>query len=154
RGELLSFQWQDVDLEAAELRVRAENAKTGKARTVPLSPSALEAIRSRSGLKRRVDGRGYVFARPNGKPYTPQMVKTRWQATLENAKKLPQEIRGNLRWHDLRHCFASFLISDGQSLAIVAELMGHSIATTTERYAHLLPSAKAAAAKAIRDAFG
>jgi integrase len=45
----------------------------------------------------------------------------------------------NLHWHDLRHTFGSRLVMDGVPLRAVAELMGHSQITTTQRYAHLAP---------------
>ena len=42
-----------------------------------------------------------------------------------------------MRIHDLRHSFASFLINGGRSLYEVQQLLGHSTATMTQRYAHL-----------------
>ena len=51
----------------------------------------------------------------------------------------------NVRFHDLRHSFASLLISDGVSLQVVGGLLGHTQAQTTFRYAHV-------ADKAMRDA--
>lgn len=46
--------------------------------------------------------------------------------------------RGNLRFHDLRHAFASFLASSGHNLPLIGQLLGHSNPQTTARYAHLL----------------
>ena len=43
----------------------------------------------------------------------------------------------DLRLHDLRHSFASFLINEGVSLYVVQALLGHANARTTQRYAHL-----------------
>ena len=65
---------------------------------------------------------------------------------------IPGETRDRLVFHSLRHCFASFLASAGKPLHIIADLMGHSMQTTTARYAHLLPDAKRAAVDAIEDA--
>lgn len=45
----------------------------------------------------------------------------------------------NLHWHDLRHTFASRLVMDSVSMRAVADLLGHSQITTTQRYAHLSP---------------
>ena len=45
----------------------------------------------------------------------------------------------NLRLHDLRHQYASFLVNDGRTLYEVQKILGHSDAKVTERYAHLNP---------------
>ena len=43
----------------------------------------------------------------------------------------------DVRIHDLRHTFASFMVSAGHSLPIIGKLLGHSQPQTTARYAHL-----------------
>jgi site-specific recombinase XerD len=60
------------------------------------------------------------------------------------------------RLHDLRHAFASMMVNSGASLPIVGKILGHSQASTTQRYAHLEenPARKAAelAAEKIMEA--
>ena len=53
--------------------------------------------------------------------------------------------------HNLRHSFASFAIADGQSLFMVAKLLGHKQTRTTDRYAHLAPDPILAAANKTAD---
>ena len=44
----------------------------------------------------------------------------------------------DIRWHDLRHTFASLVASSGGSLPMIGALLGHSTPATTARYAHLM----------------
>ena len=64
-----------------------------------------------------------------GKPV--QEIKKAWD-TIRKKSEFP-----DLRIHDLRHTHASHLVSSGLSLSIVGKLLGHTQASTTQRYAHL-----------------
>ncbi len=123
RGELIALEWADVNLPGKMLTVRAENAKSGKARHLPLNAEAL-AVLKRWRTQRKDDGR--VFGLLD--------AKTAWRALLADAG-----ITG-FRWHDLRHDFASKLVMRGVPLNTVRELLGHASLATTLRYAHLAPS--------------
>lgn len=59
-------------------------------------------------------------------------IKKFWASLLKRA-----EI-SNFRVHDLRHNFASVLVSKGLSLPIIGQLLGHTQTATTARYAHLM----------------
>ena len=111
KREVLDAKCDDFDLDRGIWRI--PNTKSGKARVVPLSDTARNLIEKLSA-NQCCD---YVFANPNTcKPY----------ASL-----------ADLRVHDLRHSFASFLVNAGRSLYEVQTLLGHSQITTTQRYAHL-----------------
>jgi len=56
-----------------------------------------------------------------------------------------------VRWHDLRHAAASFLIQGGATLAEVAHQLGHLSTQTSARYAHLVPGAKPTGADALNE---
>lgn len=60
-----------------------------------------------------------------------QEIKKAWN-TIRKKSGFP-----DLRIHDLRHTYASHLVSKGLSLSIVGKLLGHTQASTTQRYAHL-----------------
>lgn len=68
-----------------------------------------------------------------------------WQALCRDAG-----IEG-LRVHDLRHSFASYALSGGQSLGVVGQLLGHRSTQTTSRYAHLIDEAAPAAVARVSD---
>lgn len=72
----------------------------------------------------------YLF--PGNVPGEPlKDIKKGWK-TIRNKANLP-----DVRLHDLRHTHASHLVSSGLSLSIVGKLLGHTQASTTQRYAHL-----------------
>ena len=123
RGEILSLEWDQVDIAARRLRLA--DSKTG-AKDVHLSPPAIEVLR---GLRPR-EGNPYVIpGRRKGAPL--QNLKDAWARIRDRAK-----LR-NLRLHDLRHSFASVGAGAGLSLPIIGALLGHSQPATTARYAHL-----------------
>ena len=134
RGEIVTLRWEDVDLEAGELRLR--DAKTG-ARQVALSPAAVRVL---SGIPRVADTPWVIAGRKPG---------TRL-ANL-NASWLVVRARAGLddvRLHDLRHSFASRALALGESLSMIGKLLGHRKVQTTARYAHLAQdSVKASAAR-------
>lgn len=128
RGELLSLQWSDVDLEAKVITIQASNAKNGRQRHLPLNAEALSVM---TRWATQTGGQGDVFA--------PQDIKKGWHALLNEAG-----IK-TFRFHDLRHDFASKLVRVGVDLNTVRELLGHADIKMTLRYAHLAPDGLAAA---------
>ncbi len=125
RGEVFSLAWSDVDLKGATLTVRGVVAKSGKTRILPLNATALEALKAWRDQSQDTD---LVFpSRETGE-------------RLDNVKKLWAGLRKDTgidaRWHDMRHTFASRLLSAGASIEIVRELMGHADIATTAIYLH------------------
>ena len=138
RGEIFGLEWQHVDLENNYLTVVAENSKSGQGRHIPLNNGAKTAL---SKWLEDTNDSGYVFEGAESKPLTD--IKRAWGTLLTEAK-----IK-SLRFHDLRHHFASKLVMAGVDLNTVRELMGHSDLKMTLRYAHLAPEHKAAAVNLI-----
>ena len=123
RNEILGLRWEDVDVDAGELRLR--DTKTG-ARVVPLTPSAAEVL---EGLP-RVSGNPWVF--PGKKRGTHQRnINDAWERIRKSAGL------DGVRLHDLRHSFASRALAMGESLSMIGKLLGHTQVQTTARYAHL-----------------
>lgn len=146
RSELLGLRWRDVDSEAQRIRVRnvyvlGEHSGTGKSerstkRSVPMADRLareLEHWRARSAYTTDDD---LVFAHPEtGHPLDGSKVSRRFKAACRAA-----EVR-EVRFHDLRHTFATRLAAAGQPLRTIQEFLGHADAKTTQIYAHYAPSA-------------
>lgn len=137
-GEILSLAPADVDLEGCELRVIPTNSKSKRVRHIPLNDVALGVLSE--ALAGGV-GRGRVFTYGDGSAV--KSIRT----VFENAVK--GSAIGPMRFHDLRHTFASRLTSAGVDLNTVRELLGHRDFSTTLRYAHLAPSARWGAVKLL-----
>jgi integrase len=149
RGELLGLRWEDVDLERHRLFVRRAlwrgkfvTPKSRRSRrTIDLAPTLGAAL---AKLASRVQG-GLVFCSADGHPIDPDNFAHRdWARVLRRA-----EVR-RIRFHDLRHTYASLLIAQGAHPKYIQAQLGHaSIQTTLDRYGHLMPDAHAAEARKL-----
>jgi len=131
-GEVVGLRWEWVQ----PPRLMLPDNKTG-AKIVYLNRQA-QAVLDAMANKAET---GLVFPSVRGdRPITlsPIWLEIRRHAALPD-----------VRLHDLRHSFASIAIADGISLVVIGKLLGHALAETTERYAHLADEAIADAAKRI-----
>jgi integrase len=135
RGELFAAEWRDVDLDKAILTVRAEVAKSGKTRYVPLNAIVLECLRK---WREQSSGEGILFPSPQGGGKLTS-VKRLWAVLMREAG-----IDG-VRLHDLRHTFCSRLLQAGVDAATVRDLAGHSNLSITTLYLHSDPASRIAA---------
>ena len=132
QGELFSLAWESIDLNRKTLTVLASHSKGNTTRTLPLNAEALALLQA----IRPAHAAGLVFKSPvTGGRFN--NVKKAW-ADVTKAAKLP-----GLRWHDLRHDFASQLVMRGVPLFTVQKLLGHANSRMTQRYAKLAPGALA-----------
>ena len=139
-AEVKALQWTYVDLDAALLRL--PDSKTG-AKVVHLPPEAVALLRSWPAF----ENSPYVFP-ANGRRYKGKHLTdlSRPWAVLRKLAQLE-----DVRFYDAtRHSFASVAISQhGHSLSVIGELLGHSQAATTKRYAHLHDEVARSAVAAI-----
>jgi integrase len=125
-GEALTARWEHLDLTAATWTKPAHATKQAKVHAVPLSAPACELL---TALRRRTNSE-WVFRGDGASGHRIATFKA-WTKVKKAAS-----ITG-LRLHDLRHSFASELVSGGASLPLIGALLGHSNPTTTSRYSHL-----------------
>jgi integrase len=146
-GEVLKAEWSEFDLERGVWTKPSHHTKQKKLEHVPLSSTAVDLLRQMGGEA----ATGPLFPGANGKnarvtlrrPWV-QVCKLAGltQAIVKQGKRRKIiKHKPTLRIHDLRHSFASHLVSRGASLQIVGRLIGHTQIATTQRYAHLADSA-------------
>ena len=153
RGELLGLKWSDIDLEKGDLRVRRQIGridgkiiemplKTKNAyRTLPLSADAIDVLMQQ---RRKTGNSEWVFPSPTGGPVSPDSVLHMLHRVLKRAG-LPK-----VRFHDLRHTFATLALQNGVDIKTVSGMLGHfSAGFTLDTYAHVTTSAKREAAKTM-----
>ena len=153
RGKLLGLKWEDVDLEKGELRVRRQIGRIGGEviemplktknayRTLPLSADAIGVLKEQ---KWKAGGSPWVFPSPTGGPMSPDSVLHMLHRVLKRAG-LPE-----VRFHDLRHTFATLALQNGVDIKTVSGMLGHfSAGFTLDTYAHVTTSAKREAANTM-----
>lgn len=124
RNEVTYAKWDQVDWQRKVLLVPI--SKSGKPRAVSLGRMAIELLQSVPP----VPDNPYIFPSPTtGRPSS--SLHFPWERIRKRANL------SDLRLHDLRHSFASFLVNKGYSLYIVQTLLGHQHSRYTQRYAHL-----------------
>jgi integrase len=128
-SEVEAMRWADLDLDAGVWTKPAVVTKQAREHRVPLSPGAVKLLRD---TKPRIFPGVYVFPAKGG--YR-KNIRPIWR----QARQLLG--RPELRVHDLRHTYASILASAGLSLPVIGALLGHTQASTTQRYSHLFDDA-------------
>ena len=153
RGELLGLKWEDVDLARGDLRVRRQVSringevveaplKTKNAyRTLPLAEDTVSVLKEQ---RKKVGNSPWVFPSPNGGPISPDSVLHMLHRVLKRAG-LPK-----VRFHDLRHTFATLALQNGVDVKTVSGMLGHfSAGFTLDTYAHITSAAQRQAAETM-----
>lgn len=133
KQEALKARWTDIDLEHCVWKVPL--SKSGKARHVTLSDTAIRFLHATRSAVSKLVGQDnpYLFPNPKtGKPFV--SIFYAWNTARKKAG-IP-----DFRMHDARHSYASALVNAGVSLYEVQRLLGHAHIRTTERYSHLQQS--------------
>jgi len=142
RGEILALKWEDIDLENRLMTFHGMNTKSGKSQTLPIGQKAYGSVLTAMSL-RICD---QVFSSRNG-PYSPNGFNSIW-------RRIRRKAGITIRFHDLRHTFASYLASSGKvDIYTLKELLGHSTIEMTQRYAHLVNGALRRAVEVADEVF-
>ena len=139
RGEILKLRWNDIDFDMCFINLK--ETKNNRIRKIPMNRLVEDALK---GIKREGE---FVFPNPKtGKQLT----------TVRKAFKTACEKAGldELRFHDLRHTAATWMITAGIDIVTVSEILGHSDIKMTMRYAHPTPENKRHAVEKLAAVFG
>lgn len=136
-SELVSLDWNDVDLSARVLRVVGKGRKE---RMVPFGRPAAEALRAwlqdweqlRAGQTIGRGEREPIFLNQRGRRLSDRSVRT-----IVDRYGRAAEVPFGVHPHTLRHTFATHLLEQGADLRSIQELLGHSSLATTQRYTHV-----------------
>jgi integrase len=141
RAEALSLRWTDVDLVHSVITIKGARSKSHQTRRIPMNSIAQRTLLSWHTQRAPGTDEEFVFGRD---PLDRQLrIDAAWRSVRKAAGL------SDLRFHDLRHNFASKLVQKGTDLNTVRELLGHASIDMTLAYAHLSPDGLAAAVERI-----
>jgi len=158
QGELLGLKWEDIDWEAKQVHVQrtftkgrffATKTKTSN-RRVDLGPTLMLELKKWKLASGRNEP-GLIFCNEAGNPIDHNHVVKQHFYPILKAANLPK-----VRFHDLRHTYASIMIEQGENLKYIQTQLGHSSPTVTLNvYAHLMkPTNQEAACRLENAIFG
>ena len=138
-GELLALEWSDIDWNKRYIEVsktydyrlkKTRAPKNKKSRTVDLTPATMEALRNLRNQRKVVSISGLIFVNGKGKRLMYNYIP----------KKLKEVSPRPIRFHDLRHTYATLRIAKGDNILDVSKQLGHSkISMTLDNCAHWMP---------------
>ena len=160
-GEHSALKWKYLDFNSAEIKVYGANRLVGKnqigfgygkadarRRVIPIGPTVLQALREWKARSPKSDPDDYIFITREGRP---QISSDNWRnRVLMQCGEGVIEDCPHIRWHDLRHIYASILVEEHKpdrsienGWTEIARLMGHkNIKTTFNYYVHWILNAE------------
>ena len=164
-GEVLALKWSEINFKNKQLLVRysvdldgnLKNTKTKKSkRTISLMNNTVDVLKKHKTMqkKNRLElGEDYfksdfVCTFDDGKPISRNYVATTFP------RKIKQYNYSKIRFHDLRHSFATIAISSGVNVKVIQDILGHStIKTTLDIYSHVIPTMEEQTVNVLEEAF-
>lgn len=143
RSEILSLRWRDISITGERITIckqQGYHPKTRRSvRTLQPPVDMILSLKKHKSQQQKnpvirssvENGRGYVISKADGKPYNPSYISRRFNELLKN-NGLP-----HIRFHDLRHAYATHAHFNGMPVKELARTLGHNSAVTTlDNYVH------------------
>lgn len=143
-GEVRQARFEQFNLELLSWSKPASTTKQRRIHRLPISQEVAAIVRQRQ----LVVPTGCPWLFPGDVPDQPVVEIRRFWRAIQRETELE-----DVHIHDLRHTFASLLVSGGASLEMIGKLLGHSQLQTTQRYAHLMDSPLRAGVDAVASMF-
>lgn len=141
QGEIMNLRWKDIDLNTG--RITLHETKNGERRVAPLRGLALNLLK-KFHAESSPENSGLLFPNTHNKPID---LRFPWNQALKKAG-----IK-NFRFHDTRHCAASYLAMSGATLSEIAEVLGHKTLQMVKRYTHLSEKHSASVVEKMNERF-
>jgi site-specific recombinase XerD len=146
-SEIINLKWSAINLKERTIIVQNNETfttKSKKERAIPINDTLYRVINNRIPKVLNINLDEYVFSKYPGVPYLKDYVS-------KNFKKVIRELgmSEKIRFHSLRHSFASNLVQAEVSLYVVKEILGHEDLSTTQIYSHLQKDNLANAVKVL-----
>ncbi|MCO5142051.1 MAG: site-specific integrase, partial [Oligoflexia bacterium] len=138
RGELCGLKWDRVDFSIRRITITRnlgrfglkDNTKSKKKRVIPMNKEVVKIMASL--IREQISE--FVFHEKQGEPINVAHLDRKFKAAQKRAG-----FPNTIRFHDLRHTFASHFMMNGGNIYDLQKILGHSSLEMTQRYAHISP---------------
>ncbi len=131
QGNIRNLKRQQVNLFEKTITFDGKEMKNGENLVIPIAGPAFEALKE--AMKAPHISGYYIFSKEDGTPYK------KWNIHKKFKKAVKAAGIEDFRFHDLKHCFASWNRQAGIDIDTIADLLGHKDTRMTRRYAHITP---------------
>lgn len=155
-GELIGLRWRDIDLERGRLTVARSKTRKGE-RTINMPDFLVDTLHEHRVLQERDRELLPKDWNPDGLVFPSEAGTRLWEGNLRGTFKRHLRAAGlrPIRFHDLRHTCASYLLNEGVPLKQVSDILGHAqTSTTTEIYWHIANETQRGALDKVRGLVG